>query len=190
MIEKLRDIYQQIRNNSACKQSFDQSFIAGGAIASLALGEEPKDYDVWFRSYDDAKIASDNMMLAPIKESRFAWSYRLPLGTEIQIVHSRTGTPKEVTGTFDFKHTQGFYVPGSDWWIEDLEYNEELIKSKKLIYNKGNLCHPVNTMQRFQKFIRRGYFMDQESIIDLMLDVKEADEWEIKLNHANKPGSR
>ena len=146
-------------------------FVAGGAIASLVLDEQPKDYDVWFGSLEDWNAAVNGLLgtLPATRMSKYSFTYTLPSGKIVQLVRSRVGTIHEVVSTFDFKHTQGYYSPGMDV----MEYDEEFIKSKALTFNKGNLCHPVNTVQRLLKFSRRGYSINNQTIADIMNEVGE-----------------
>jgi len=143
-------------------------FIAGGAIASLVLDEEPKDYDIWFPSLDAWEHAVNSLSLNhswPTRQSKYSWTYTLPSGKIVQLVKSRTGGPRKVVGTFDFQHTMS-YFDGLQ-----LVCDEEFIKSKALTFVKGNLCHPVNTVQRLLKFSRRGYSINNQTIADIMNEV-------------------
>lgn len=139
------------------------SYIAGGAIVSLVLGDTPKDYDIWFRTLDDWTAAVEGLSLQPTRKSKYSYTYVLPSGEEVQLVKSRIGEPADVVGTFDFKHTHCYYEPG-----KDVVCDRAYLLSKRLDFVKGNLCHPVNTLQRVLKFARRGYTMPNQSIADLM----------------------
>lgn len=144
-------------------QALSRSYIAGGALVSLVQGEEPHDYDIWFRSLDDWTAATNGLQFRPARKSKYSWSYYLPSGKEVQLVKSRLGEPAEVVGSFDFKHTHCYYE-ASGILVADIEY----LRSKRLDFVPGNLCHPVNTLQRLCKFVRRGYSVSNQSIADLM----------------------
>lgn len=142
-------------------------FVAGGAIASLVLDEQPKDYDVWFGSLEDWNAATKGLNMACTRISKYSATYTLPSGNVVQLVRSRVGTPEKVVGTFDFQHTMSHYLPLTG----ELKVDEEFIKSKALTFVRGNLCHPVNTVQRLLKFSRRGYSINNKCIADIMNDV-------------------
>lgn len=165
----LDGVYDELRSHmdmsDAMDKAFlDKSYIAGGAIVSLVLDEEPKDYDFWFTDYSAFLDSILAMKLEPTRRSKYSTSYVLPSGKEIQLVKSRIGQPADVAGSFDFKHTHCYYMPSRN----ELVYDEEFIKKKQLVFVPGNLCHPVNTFQRALKFVRRGYTMPNQSIADLM----------------------
>lgn len=145
-------------------------FIAGGSIVSLVLGEEPHDFDVWFRSISHYEQAiTDMRFYVPQRTSRFSTTYKLGSGKIVQLIKNRLGEPEKTISGFDFRHTQAFYDPSTG----RLEYDEALIVSKNLEFCLGNLEHPVNTFQRVLKFVRRGYYVKNNTIIDLMLECRK-----------------
>jgi len=155
-----------LRCSGEAVHALGRSYVAGGAIVSLVLGETPNDYDIWFRSLEDWQAAVDGLTLTPIRKSKYSYTYLLPTGKEIQLVKSRLGEPADVVGTFDFKHTHCYYELG-----KAPVYDEAFLLSKRLVFVRGNLCHPVNTVQRVLKFVRRGYSVSNQSIADLMNEV-------------------
>lgn len=170
IVDKLMTIFSQVENLTG---PLTEAYIAGGAIASLVLGEEPKDYDVWFEGPWAYEAAVNNLKLAVgygeiksanLVESKYATSFELSDGTKIQLVQSRMGVPEQVVPGFDFKHTQS-YMTRTGKLVADVDF----IKSKVLVFVPGNFSHPVNTMQRVNKFARRGYDIPFETIRDLMV---------------------
>jgi hypothetical protein len=155
----------------------DRSFVAGGCITSMVLGEKINDIDVWFRDLESWEIVSS--YFEAIKTSRFAKTSEICIlnpftkhyeKLEVQFIKNRIGNPLDTVAGFDFLHTHNFYTPDGE-----LCCDEEFIKKKKLVFMKGNLEHPVNTFQRTLKFARRGYFMDSDSMIDMLTDLREAE---------------
>ncbi len=174
--QKLQSIFELVETVTG---PLPNSYIAGGAIASLVLGEEPKDYDIWFENPEDYYTAlntlGDNIMLFLDNEmgvpstSKYATSFKIR-GIDIQLVRSRMGVPEVVVPTFDFKHTQS-------WMKRDgtMSVDEEFIKRKQLVFVPGNFSHPVNTMQRVNKFARRGYDIPFETTKLLMMECTKLD---------------
>lgn len=163
-------------------------YFAGGCIASAVLDEKIKDYDLWFEEpayFEEVVEALAFELKYPIlaTRSKYAITLNLPTGTTVQFVESRMGVPEQVVGSFDFKHTQSYYVPG-----KELVYDPEFILSKKLVFNKTNFSHPVNTMQRVLKFARRGYDIPFETIQDLMIATNELESHSI-INATKHAGS-
>lgn len=176
--EKLLQVFEMVEEFTG---PLNNSYIAGGAIASLVLGEEPKDYDIWFENPEDyygAMIGLTNSNLQflietginlSVSTSKYATTFKIQ-GIDIQLVQSRMGVPEVVVPTFDFKHTQS-------WMKRDgtMSVDEEFIKSKQLVFVHGNFSHPVNTMQRVNKFARRGYDIPFETTKALMMEITKLD---------------
>lgn len=170
IIAHLRALYAELAHH--CPASWDalnNSYVAGGAIASMVLDEKVNDYDIWFRTKTDWEQVTACMRLTPTKRTKYSWTYVLPDGKIIQLVKSRIGEPETVVGSFDFKHTQSWFEPV----VGVLHCDEQFIKMKALTYNPGKLCHPVNTFQRVLKFARRGYSVNGATIAALMNDSGE-----------------
>lgn len=162
--DRLKTVFEQVE---ALTGPLEGAYIAGGAIASLVLGEEPKDYDIWF---DDPGVywAGLNKLMAENPQvctnaSKYAHTLNID-GQTIQLVESRMGIPEVVVPGFDFLHTQS-YMKRDGTLVVDIDF----IKQKKLVFVPGNFSHPVNTMQRVNKFARRGYDIPFETVRDLMI---------------------
>lgn len=167
MKEHLLNIFNEVEQITGPLQG---AFIAGGAIASLVLGETPNDYDIWFEepagflaAFDAVSKNQFDDRISEIINSKYATTLKLKSGTKIQLVQSRFGVPEVLTKQFDFLHTQGYMKRDGT-----LVCDEEFIKSKKLVFVPGNFSHPVNTMQRVNKFARRGYDIPFETTVELM----------------------
>ena len=171
IINRLRDEYLTLMSavgTEASRILSEKTFIAGGAIASLVLDEEPKDFDVWFHDIEAWNAVITAMPMAPDRTSKYSFTYTVN-GRVFQLVRSRLGSPEKVTKTFDFRHTQAYFDPLGLRLVAD----EEFIKAKQLVFVRGNLCHPVNTVQRVLKLARRGYSINNQTIADLMNEVGE-----------------
>jgi len=168
IIDHLNGVYIELMAASLSKGGLRRSCIAGGALASLVFDEEPKDFDVWFE--DEAAFADACLGVTFKKETRYAHTFTLPSGRIIQYVKSRLGSPEKIVGGFDFRHTQSYYKPSGELLID-----EKFILSKELSFVRGNLTHPVNTVQRAMKFAKRGYRMSQPNLIDMIVELRAAD---------------
>lgn len=154
------------------------AYLAGGCIASLVLGELPKDYDVWFENPEDFEaaisgLAKNQFEVSDHSSSKYAETFKYA-GITVQLVQSRMGKPEVVVPQFDFKHTQSYMKRDGT-----LVYDEAFILEKKLVFVPGNFSHPVNTMQRVNKFARRGYDIPYETTRDLMLACNKLTEEQI-----------
>lgn len=148
-------------------------YVAGGAIVNLRTDTTVADYDFFIKSdeardyivtllgdYFDTHAPDDRACeLRAHTQNGYTLNFD---GTIIQLVTRFTGPPERVFKSFDFEHCKAFY----DYATGELVYNEELIMSKKLVYT-GEDNYPLNTMKRLVKFIRRGYDIDNESVLAL-----------------------
>jgi hypothetical protein len=147
-------------------------YIAGGAIVNFLLGVPVADYDLFI-----VEDAVRDSMRAWFKEQEWndesrGWRIKamtengvtLDFGGDLiyQVVTRFTGKPERVFKSFDFEHCKAFYVPASQHY----HANEDLILNKKLVYT-GDDDYPLNTMKRLIKFIRRGWDIDNENVLNL-----------------------
>ncbi len=194
---------------------FPDSYIAGGAIASLILGEQINDYDMWFRTaeaWDKAtaavkKVASETNelnlenegKLNIVAETPFALSFRLT-GDPIlyQMIKTRLGDPETTVETFDFQHAQAYFLgPTTEAEYKDdpigeivfLGYNSEDFIQEKVLLFVGELDYPTHTLSRVPKFAKRGFVVPDQMLVRLIHAIRAADEKLIKLD-ANRIGLR
>jgi hypothetical protein len=192
---RLDTFYHGLESIGLPKQDLELgTFIAGGCIASMVLDQDVKDFDVWFRdaeTYEKLVALLVERRFVISRTSRFGITFQLFIhadgfwdhAVEVQFIKNRIGHPDQTVAGFDFKHTQSYFIP----YGGIMKVDEEHIKSRKLVYVPGNLEHPVNTVERVLKFVRRGFFVEQQTIIDLMKDIQKADPMHITSDHA---GSR
>lgn len=154
VLEYVKDRYK-LNNDTANKL-----YIAGGAIRSLILNEEVKDYDIF--------IENDEVKTLLLEESKTkcngsyisdnAITLYSPYG-QIQIITTKTGFPWEVIDEFDFVMNQNYYCPNltvagvcDGLYIADID----TVMSKKLKINK-HCRNKLGTLARLAKFLERGY---------------------------------
>lgn len=172
---------------------FKDSYIAGGAIASLALDEPVKDYDIWFHDIESFNAAvvqvqaayfkqlvhSDEVKvrLTLIAETRFALTFTLN-GLVYQLVKSRVGPASDVVKTFDFEHAQAYFYQESPhtsaFENPELCADTGFMKTKVINFT-GDLAHPTHTLSRLQKFAKRGYTVPDSTLADLIVAIRNAD---------------
>lgn len=154
------------------KYMLDNTYIAGGAIVNFLIKQPIADYDMfivsdeardrirgWFVEQDWNQEGRDWRIKALTQN---AVTVAFDSGEVIQLVTRFTGYPERVFKSFDFEHCKAYFVPSTD----TLLYNEDMIMNKKLVYT-GEDDYPLNTMKRLVKFIRRGWDIDNESILNL-----------------------
>lgn len=180
---------------------FNGSFMAGGCVASLALGEEVNDYDIWFESvehwtaatsmvkavqgvkyaYKSSEAEKAAAPIVIIAETEHALTFSLQgVKPVYQLVKSRTGgVGEEVIEAFDYLHAQAGFYPAEGGEAGHLFFGGrntiEFIREKILVF-AGELDYPTHTLSRVAKFARRGYIIPDRTIAQLVRQIREADD--------------
>lgn len=150
---------------------WQSAYVSGGAIASLIQGEEPKDYDVYFReepmsdplnnSLRNVLLAVYNDEIADVKEE-----YREYMGTDgkmvtenaitmkdgISLIFRSYDEPEYMKKTFDYLHctphydikTRTLHISPAAYWA---------CTAKLLMVNNPDTVEQWRT----DKFLKRGY---------------------------------
>lgn len=140
------------------EEQASQLFVAGGAIRSMILNEEVKDYDIFIENQELKAILLERAKENSCYISDNAITYYSSLG-QIQIITTKTGFPWEIIDEFDFVMNQNYYykslqVDGvcDGLYITDID----TILAKKLKINL-NCRNKLGTLARLSKFLERGY---------------------------------
>lgn len=136
-----------------------ETWIGGGAIASLASGEVIRDYDFFFISeHALAKfIAIIKVVAYEYRETENAFTFILSNDNNgyqsnfYQFIKLHTGDPKQEVTKFDFYHSMNYYHDSNLF----IKY-PNVIKNRELVYNY-NCRNPNGSPARYRKFIKRGY---------------------------------
>jgi hypothetical protein len=148
------------------------SFVSGGAIASLLMGEVPNDYDVYLDNKEVLDLLIDYYNRVDDNLEYISDNAITLAGREIQIITRFWGTPKEVHKTFDFIHCTNYWVAHSN----KLVLNEQAVSAtygKELFYIGSR--YPVATIGRIAKFAKRGWHIDFDSILRLAQQLSKLD---------------
>lgn len=191
MIEtELQAAYDRLFNTVG---RFEDSFVAGGCVTSLVLGEPVNDYDIWFESVEAWQKAVDRVkalsdpdfnLMGPIKmiaETEHALTFEIKGHAPVyQLVKSRCGGHDEVIEQFDFLHAQVAFFPRTlDGLPCELFWGNrncvEFIREKVLVF-AGQLDYPVHTLSRIGKFAKRGWRIPDRTIAQLVMQIREASE--------------
>ena len=141
--------------------------LSGGATASLMHNEEPKDWDLYFKSHDEmAKffmLFKDNKELqeyvADINEKymdtiingKLVTVNAVTLKNKLQVIIKQT---HDLRGTFDFIHCLPYYELNTDkFYISRTQFNA--IKHKKIVFNPNRVDQVA--AHRVEKFKQRGW---------------------------------
>lgn len=155
------------------KTYLKDSYVSGGAIASLLRGENPNDIDVYFRDDVNRENMEQHLLLNKDKLTDTTTFLLGKSGSSVYaltvadsrvsyIVKNKSGKPEEVKSSFDFIHCMAHYCFSSDkLYISkdtyDAAMNKWLIINPKSGYTKGKLYQ-----WRLNKLLSQGYSWKQE----------------------------
>lgn len=149
------------------------AFVAGGAIRSMILYENVKDFDIFLTS--DFLIDQIRMINQGVKYiSKNAVTLTLD-GQTVQIITNETNTPLKVISEFDFTMNQNYYFPLTQ---ELFITSEKDIIQRQLVVNR-TCRNKLGTMARIAKFVNRGYKCpDKLNLLRLGADLTAMNEME------------
>lgn len=177
------------------------AFIAGGALASLFLEEDPKDYDIYLPSIelrnkvmeyycDDNDVDTftnnkgETSLLHPDGYHLFPNAVKgspqvqaitknaITLANGKQIIVRYYGLPTQVLKEFDFAHTKNAYCyPSGDLILKSEALECLLTKELRYVETK----YPVAAFVRSQKFIHRGFTMGMADTFKMIAQINGLD---------------
>ena len=169
--ESVKFKVKETLNNLLAPYIFEKEkvFISGGCIASLLQGDEPKDWDFYFKDETTMNTVKNICEKNPLFVMDISEKYREVIGrngklitenavtltNNVQFILKHYGTPQEVRNTFDFVHCMPYYdVETDQLFISKMQY--DACVSKTLCINNRNSVTPA----RIHKFEERGYQKD------------------------------
>lgn len=177
--DHFRCLFNEILDGITCPELKElvktKSFLTGGCFKSLLLKEKVNDYDFYFVDKESAekfqKIIKEGVRsligFSDAKKFRFLFKVQtenavtFQMGDkQIQFITRFYGLPDEVTGKFDWKHTQNYYIPA----LDVLKLDSQTIYDKKLLFNT-KATHPVNALKRMLKFIGQGWTIEDDQLL-------------------------
>tara|TARA_R110000868_G_scaffold57548_3_gene177667 strand:+ start:2640 stop:3251 length:612 start_codon:yes stop_codon:yes gene_type:complete len=144
----------------------DRMVFAGGAFASIFLGEKPRDLDIYILEYtrDDVRILNDycNINFGEVQKvsdyefgrqkTDMVWKAKLGKGlVDCDFIFTSHTSAEDVVSEFDFEHTKVYYQKGM------MHLSEETFRSimdMKLVPTKS---HDAIDQDRRKKFVDRGW---------------------------------
>lgn len=146
-----------------------QCWVAGGALKSYFLGENPTDIDLFFpdnnefqrgilhfRDYEEMKGGKEAKIIFE-NDNVIKYKYK---GKIFDLVKKHFKDPQETINQFDFTVTCA--ATDGDKFYQHPSFFIDLAK-KQLMVN--NLPYPLSTMWRMQKYMLKGYRMCKEEML-------------------------
>jgi len=165
-------------------------WIAGGAIKDFFIGKSPKDYDFFFVSQEDRKVAQKRLLeigATKLKNlphgERYTYKnnyYDMVCWSDSNESLASAKTPEEMIKLFDFTigmaalDNKGKFVCHDDF--------EKHIKSKTLVRNSIQDRRPRINNKRLLKYIKEGFTIDSENLLKWLEDQEATFEYRRKIN--------
>ena len=183
----------------------DYSFITGGCIPSMLMGEYVNDFDIYFTSKQytelvvdyykkkDSKLTSSNKKEKMLEQKgvfipTLFTENAINLTDKIQLITKFAGKPQSVVEQFDWQHIKSHFSMKDGLVISDDTY--KLIVEKELIYTGSN--YPLSSLLRLRKYIKKGWTVSTKTIVHIIIDLLGAfepikySEYEIKTQKNNQ----
>jgi hypothetical protein len=173
-LKKAFDEFLSLFDESFRDKIKNGSYVAGGAISSVVMNEEPNDYDIFFKSKDilDMVVAQVNATPKILELVVFKSDNAITLSNKYQLIKKVFGDPKEITAGFDFAHNACYYDPGTDTLgMHELAF--ESMASKNLFYITSKF--PFASLIRTKKFIKRGWNITAGQMLKICLELQDVD---------------
>lgn len=158
----------------------ERSFITGGSIPSMIVGEFVNDFDIYLISKEDAKkvkeyyttLKFDKKELSKEKVylPKLITENSINLTDKVQIILKFVGTPEEVTKHFDWQHIKSYFTIKDGLKLTDDVY--KLVIEKEIIYTGSN--YPLSSLLRLRKYLKKGWTISTKTMIHIILDTVSA----------------
>ncbi|MFA5433075.1 MAG: hypothetical protein WC319_09450 [Candidatus Paceibacterota bacterium] len=152
-----------------------KSFITGGCIPSMAMGEFVNDYDIYLldkESVDKVKAYFSGVLDEVDPDFFPSWKINLitdnaiNLNNKIQIITKYYGQPEKLIDNFDWAHIKSYYTGGILHLCPDFY---QYIVEKDLVYTGSE--YPLSSLLRTRKFIKKGWHVSTKTMVHITLDV-------------------
>ena len=172
--------------NSLCDSITDENvkniiktrtFITGGCIPCMLMGEWVNDYDFYFidsheasmvRSYFQAILDQDNNNKDQKYHISLITDNAINLSDKVQLIPKFVGTPEEVTKNFDWQHIKSYYDCSSSKLVLTPDVYR-LICEKELVYTGS--AYPLSSMLRLKKYLKKGWNVSTATMVHIALDI-------------------
>ena len=165
---------KSISDSTIVKVIKENSYITGGCIPSMLMGEFVNDYDIYFYNTEDAEKVKKYFENQHTKNADSKFHVKLitensvNLSDKIQLIIKFVGDPMFVIEKFDWQHIKSWYSCKA----EKLHLTSDvyqLICEKELIYTGSE--YPLSSMMRLKKYIKKGWSVSNATMLHIALDM-------------------
>jgi len=150
-------------------------YIAGGAVRSVCADERIRDYDIYLKKDTDIQdLISKFKLLTPDSsvDTELCKSFKIDGNTYqfITDVRMMISSTQDIFNMFDYTVCMAAYSCRSEvFYFHDSFFAD--LSERRLVFNVGTL-HPIASMFRSLKFIKRGYKLGAVEMIKIALSIQ------------------
>jgi hypothetical protein len=158
----------------------ERSFITGGCIPSMIIGEFVNDFDIYLmhkedankvrKYYTDIKFDKKDLSKEKVYLPKLITENSVNLTDKVQVILKFVGTPEEVTKHFDWQHIKSYFTIKDGLKLTEDVYR--LVIEKELIYTGSN--YPLSSLLRLRKYLKKGWTVSTKTMIHIILDTVAA----------------
>lgn len=174
LIGIMNNFLESVNNSEIRILIKEKSYITGGSIPDLLMGNFINDFDIYFYTKEDADRVKNYFENNHTKNKDDKFHVKLitdnaiNLSDKIQLITKFIGYPGGVVKNFDWQHIKSWYSCKEEkLYLTDDVYR--LICEKELIYTGSD--YPLSSLMRLKKYIKKGWNVSNTTILHIALDI-------------------
>lgn len=161
----MQELRKRLNEKSIEALKKNNASLIGGAITSLFSDRPINDFDIYFSK--DYRINYAKHTINDQLKIKYESDRAITFEEDIQLIKAFTGTDKQIFDRFDFTINMGGYSFKHERFFFHKSFFPHLAQRKLFINPK--IRYPFNTLLRVNKYLKRGYTIENASLIVLGL---------------------
>ena len=157
-------------------------WVAGGAVRDFLIDEEPKDIDLFFLNSVDQNKAKDYLTSTGFSVlSAYPNHYTMERRGELCDLLVSPKSPTDCIHKFDYSICSAALDINLNFYHHPNFF--EHLKEKKLVRSEQSDRWAITNVKRLRKFLKKGYSMDKENLIQYLDDQEATFEYRKNQRH-------
>lgn len=144
---------KSITDSALAERVQDNYIVTGGAITSMLLGEQPNDFDVYFKDVDVAVDVANYYIkqYGDVKTDKVSTIQAINENGRVRIMIKSSGLLSEETDTSEYQYFEGSNLASLDSYFENKETTTDKAKYRPVMIS-GNAITLSNDIQIITRF--------------------------------------